>query len=51
MISERSDIIQSGNLANSRRWDELHCLGFRQLAGRGLRCVAAWNGRWLALPD
>ena len=34
-------------------WDRLmdaqHYLGFRQFAGRGLRYVAAWRGRWLAL--
>ena len=37
-----------------RRWDDLmderHYLGFKQFAGRGLRYVAEWNGRWLALP-
>ena len=36
-----------------RRWDALmaehHYLGFRQFAGRGLRHVAEWRGRWLAL--
>ena len=34
-------------------WDALmdrhHYLGFRRLAGRGLRCVAAFQGRWLGL--
>ena len=37
-----------------RRWDDLmdqrHYPGFEQFAGRGLRYVAEWNGRWLALP-
>ena len=36
-----------------REWDQLmdtqHYLGFRQFAGRGLRYVAEWHGRWLAL--
>ena len=36
-----------------REWDQLmdaqHHLGFRQFAGRGLRYVAEWRGRWLAL--
>ena len=36
-----------------RRWDALmaehHYLGFRQFAGRGLRHVAEWRGRWVAL--
>ena len=36
-----------------RRWDALvdehHYLGFKQFAGRGLRHVAVWRGRWLAL--
>ena len=36
-----------------QRWDdlmdELHDLGCKRFAGRGLRYVAAWNGRWLAL--
>ena len=36
-----------------REWDQLmdaqHYLGFRQFAGRGLRYVAEWRGRWLAL--
>ena len=36
-----------------RRWDALmdehHYLGFRQFAGRGLRHVAVWRGRWVAL--
>ena len=35
------------------RWDRLmdehHYLGFKQFAGRGLRYVAEWQGRWLAL--
>ena len=35
------------------RWDELmdthHELGFKQFAGRGLRYVAEWRGKWLAL--
>ena len=34
-------------------WDALmdchHYLGFRRLAARGLRYVAAWRGRWVAL--
>ncbi len=34
-------------------WDALmdgrHYLGFHRFAGRGLRYVAAWRGRWLAL--
>lgn len=34
-------------------WDALmdgrHYLGFRRFAGRGLRYVAEWEGRWLAL--
>ena len=34
-------------------WDALmdgrHYLGFRRFAGRGLRYVAVWRGRWLAL--
>ena len=29
--------------------DEHHYLGFRCLAGRGLRCVATFEGRWLGL--
>ena len=36
-----------------REWDQCmdqqHYLGFRQFAGRGLRYVAEWRGRWLAL--
>ncbi len=36
-----------------RRWDALmeehHYLGFKQFAGRGLRYVAEWDGRWVAL--
>ena len=36
-----------------QRWDdlmdELHDLSCKRFAGRGLRYVAAWNGRWLAL--
>ena len=36
-----------------RRWDALmdqhHPLGFKQFAGRGLRYVAVWQGKWLAL--
>ncbi len=36
-----------------REWDRLmdeqHYLGFKQFAGRGLRYVAEWRGRWLAL--
>ena len=36
-----------------RRWDALvdehHYLGFKQFAGRGVRHVAVWRGRWLAL--
>ena len=32
------------------RMDQLHSPGFQQFAGRGLRYVAAWNGRWVALP-
>ena len=36
-----------------RRWDALmeehHFLGFKQFAGRGLRYVAEWDGRWVAL--
>ena len=35
------------------RWDELmrahHFLGFKQFAGRGLRYVAVYRGRWVAL--
>ena len=35
------------------RWDECmdaqHYLGFKQFAGRGLRYIAEWQGRWLAL--
>jgi len=35
------------------RWDTLmdqqHPLGFKQFAGRGLRYVAEWNGKWVAL--
>ena len=35
------------------RWDELmrahHFLGFKQFAGRGLRYVAEYHGRWVAL--
>ena len=34
-------------------WDRLmnehHDLGFKQFAGRGLRYVAEWRGRWVAL--
>ncbi|MYA67368.1 MAG: hypothetical protein F4Y22_08965 [Gammaproteobacteria bacterium] len=29
--------------------DERHYLGFHRFAGRGLRYVAVWRGRWLAL--
>ena len=29
--------------------DEHHYLGFRRLAGRGLRYVATFGGRWLGL--
>ena len=36
-----------------REWDglmnELHYLGFRQFAGRGLRYIAEWRGQWVAL--
>ena len=36
-----------------RRWDatmaEHHYLGFQQFAGRGLRCVAEYQRRWLVL--
>ena len=36
-----------------RRWDDLmrehHYLGFKQFACRGLRHVAEWRGRWVAL--
>ena len=35
------------------KWDALmdrhHYLGFKRFAGRGLRYVAEWGGRWLAL--
>ena len=35
------------------KWDELmdqhHYLGFKRFAGRGLRYVAEWGGRWIAL--
>ena len=35
------------------KWDELmdqhHYLGFKRFAGRGLRYVAEWDGRWIAL--
>ena len=35
------------------KWDVLmdqhHYLGFKRFAGRGLRYVAAWRGRWIAL--
>ena len=35
------------------RWDEQvdrhHYLGFKRFAGRGLRYVVEWCGRWLAL--
>ena len=31
------------------RMDQRHYPGFQQFAGRGLRYVAAWNGRWVAL--
>lgn len=29
--------------------DQHHYLGFKRFAGRGLRYVAAWRGRWIAL--
>ena len=29
--------------------EERHYLGFHRFAGRGLRYVAVWRGRWLAL--
>ncbi len=29
--------------------DERHCLGFRRLAGRGLRCIATFRGQWLGM--
>ena len=35
------------------KWDVLmdqhHYLGFKRFAGRGLRYVAEWRGRWIAL--
>ena len=35
------------------KWDALmnrhHYLGFKRFAGRGLRYVAEWRGRWVAL--
>ena len=49
-----ADVVLRLARADERReWDQLmdaqHYLGFRQFAGRGLRYVAEWHGRWLAL--
>ena len=37
------------------RWDALmdqhHYLGFKRIAGRGLRYVSEWCGRWVGLAD
>ena len=56
---DRSDVVvgevevRAVRADERRRWDALmaehHYLGFRQFAGRGLRHVAEWRGRWLAL--
>ena len=49
-----ADVVLRLARADERReWNQLmdaqHYLGFRQFAGRGLRYVAEWRGRWLAL--
>ena len=46
-------VLRLAHADERREWDQLmdaqHYLGFRQFAGRGLRYVAEWRGRWLAL--
>ena len=49
----REVVVRPARADERRRWDALmaehHYLGFRQFAGRGLRHVAEWRGRWVAL--
>ena len=45
---ERSKGTVAGGAAALGRTEEHH-LGFKQFAGRGLRYVAEWDGRWVAL--
>ncbi len=49
----RDVVIRLVQPEESRRWDalvdEYHYLGFRRFAGRGLRYVFAWRGRWVGL--
>ncbi len=46
-------VVQLARPEERLRWDTLmdthHELGFKQFAGRGLRYVAEWRGKWLAL--
>ena len=52
-VAVREVAVRPARADERRRWDALmaehHYLGFRQFAGRGLRHVAEWRGRWVAL--
>ena len=52
-VAVREVTVRPARAEERRRWDRLmaehHYLGFKQFAGRGLRHVAEWRGRWVAL--